>query len=122
MRRHLLLLLMPVLLVACGGASPAGQTSTPSNQHTTLNLVAYSTPKPVIQALVKQWTGTAAGRGVTFTQSYGSSGSQSRAVAAGQPCDIAFLSTGLDINTLADAGLVANNWSSTLSHGGTAAD
>src|SRR5579863_7675045 len=102
MRTYMLLLLLPALLAARGSANAAKNSS---DSHPTLRLVAYSTPKPVLQRLIKQWTGTAAGRGVKFTQSYGPSGLQSRAVAAGQPCDIAFLSTGLDVDTIAGAGL-----------------
>ena len=117
MKRLALLLLAIPLVAACGSSSAAT-----SSKNVTLNLAAYSTPKPVLVQLIKQWTGTVAGRGVDFAQSYASSGSQARAVAAGLPCDIAFLSTGLDINTLAGAGLVSQNWSSTLAHGGIAAD
>ena len=120
MRRASLLLLVLPLVAGCGSASAAKSSSSPS--HVTLNLVAYSTPKPVLEKLIAQWTKTRAGQGVKFTQSYGPSGSQSRAVAAGQACDIAFLSTGLDVNTLATAGLVSSNWNTTLAHGGTAAD
>jgi sulfate/thiosulfate transport system substrate-binding protein len=58
---------------------------------------------------------------VSFSQSYGPSGSQARAIAAGQPTDVAFLSTGLDIDTVADAGIVSKSWTQTP-YGGIAAD
>jgi sulfate transport system substrate-binding protein len=77
---------------------------------TSLSLVAYSTPKPVVAKLIYRWTHSSAGHGVSFTQSYGPSGAQARAIVAGQPADIAFLSTGLDIDSLADAGLVSKSW------------
>ncbi len=116
MRRHILpLVLLPALVAACGGASAA------SRSHTTLNLVAYSTPQPVLKKLIAAWRNTPAGSGVSFTQSYGSSGSQARGVVAGQPCDVAFLSTGLDIDTLATAGLVSKSWTG-QPYGGTAAE
>ena len=35
---------------------------------------------------------------------------QARAVIAGQPADLVFLSTGDDVNQLVDAGLVDPNW------------
>jgi sulfate transport system substrate-binding protein len=35
---------------------------------------------------------------------------QARAIVAGLPADIAFLATGLDVDALVDAGLVAKNW------------
>ena len=61
-------------------------------ESTTLNLVAYSTPKPVMAALITNWQATAQGQGVSFTQSYGPSTSQAQAVAAGLPADLVFLS------------------------------
>ena len=104
MRRLLLFaLILPVVFV-CVGAAQARQSGT------TLNLVAYSTPKPVMQKLITRFTYSAAGKGISFSQSYGPSGSQARAIVAGQPASIAFLSTGLDIDAVADAGLVSKNW------------
>jgi sulfate/thiosulfate-binding protein len=104
MRRLLLLApILPVTLI-CASAAQARQAGT------TLNLVAYSTPKPIIQKLIFRFGQTAAGKGVSFTQSYGPSGSQARAIVAGQPASIAFLSTGLDVDTLADSGLVPKSW------------
>jgi sulfate/thiosulfate transport system substrate-binding protein len=115
MRRLLLFALaLPVVLV-CVGAAQAHRAGT------SLNLVAYSTPKPVMQKLISRFGQTSAGKGVSFSQSYGPSGSQARAVAAGQPASIAFLSTGLDVDTIADAGLVAKNWNS-APYAGIAAD
>lgn len=104
MRRLLLLaLILPVAFV-CASAAEARQAGT------TVNLVAYSTPKPIVQKLISRFGQTAAGHGVSFTQSYGPSGSQARAIVAGQPASIAFLSTGLDVDTLADSGLVPKSW------------
>jgi sulfate/thiosulfate transport system substrate-binding protein len=115
MRRLVVLsLLVPVVLVCASGAQARGTG-------TTLDLVAYSTPKPVMAKLIYRWTHSPAGRGVSFTQSYGPSGSQARAIAAGQPADIAFLSTGLDVDGLADAGLVSESWNR-APYGGIAAN
>jgi sulfate transport system substrate-binding protein len=88
---------------------------------TNVNLVAYSTPKTVMGQLIKRFQHQPGGQGVTFSQSYGPSGSQAKAIVAGQPADIAFLSTGLDIDTLADAGLVSKSWTKAPS-GGIVAD
>ena len=49
----------------------------------TINLVAYSTPQDAYKRIIPLFQKTKAGKGVTFTQSYGASGDQSRAVAAG---------------------------------------
>jgi len=116
MRRSLLL----VLVLTCLGLAAASAASA-RRDGTTLKLVAYSTPKPVIGQIISAWQKTSAGHGVSFTQSYGASGSQARAIVAGQPADIAFLSTGLDINSLVGAGLVSPTWQK-ASHGGIVAD
>jgi len=115
MRRLLLFALILPVVFGCAGAAQARQAGT------NLSLVAYSTPKPVIQKLISRFGHTAAGQGVTFTQSYGPSGSQARAIAAGLPASLAFLSTGLDIDTIVDAGLIAKNWTK-APYGGIAAD
>jgi len=115
MRRLLLLALLVPVACAVVGAAQAHQAGT------TVNLVAYSTPKPVMQKLISRFGYTSAGNGVSFSQSYGPSGSQARAIAAGQPASIAFLSTGLDIDTIADAGLVGKNWNK-APYSGIAAD
>ena len=105
MRRFLLVaLILPVLFGCASSAAQARQTGT------TVNLVAYSTPKAVMGKLITRFQHQAAGQGVSFTQSYGPSGSQAKAIVAGQPADVAFLSTGLDIDTVADAGLVSKSW------------
>jgi sulfate/thiosulfate transport system substrate-binding protein len=116
MRRFLLVaLILPVLFGFASGAAQARKAGT------TLNLVAYSTPKPVLAKLISRFGHQPAGQGVSFSQSYGPSGSQARAIVAGQPADIAFLSTGLDIDSLVDAGLVPKSWTS-AAFGGIAAD
>src|SRR6266480_657120 len=104
MRRLLLVtLILPVLFGCATSAAQARQTGT------TVNLVAYSTPKAVMGKLITRFQHQPAGQGVEFTQSYGPSGSQAKAIVAGQPADVAFLSTGLDVDTVADAGIVANS-------------
>jgi sulfate/thiosulfate-binding protein len=115
MRQLLLSGLILLIAFGCASSAQARQTGT------TLKLVAYSTPKPVVAKLIYRWTHSPAGSGVSFTQSYGPSGQQARAIIAGQPADIAFLSTGLDIDNIADAGLVSKGWNH-APYGGIAAD
>jgi sulfate/thiosulfate transport system substrate-binding protein len=115
MRRLLPFALIIAVLFACAGAARASHKSYRSGS--TLNLVAYSTPQAVMGKLIARFEHQPAGKGVSFSQSYGSSGSQAKAIIAGQPASIAFLSTGLDVDTVADAGLVAKNWTSTPYHG-----
>lgn len=115
MRRLALLALALATALSLAGAASA------RSRGTTLNLVAYSTPKTVMGKLISMWNDTPQGQGVSFTQSYGASGSQALAIAAGQPADIAFLSTGLDVGTLVRAGLVDPGWAK-APYGGIAAD
>ncbi len=101
------LLLVALTLPVVFGFASAAQAR---KAGTTVNLVAYSTPKAVMGKLISRFGHTSAGQGVSFSQSYGPSGSQAKAIAAGQPADVAFLSTGLDVDTIVDAGLVSKSW------------
>lgn len=113
MRRFALLtLLIPVF--AFTGVAAAGGTS--------VNLVAFSTPQAVMGKLITNFTKTSAGKGVSFTQSYGPSGSQAKAIVAGLPADIAFLSNGLDVGLLVNAGLVTKKWETKFPAGGIVAN
>jgi sulfate/thiosulfate transport system substrate-binding protein len=98
-----LVVLAVAALVATGcGATGGGGTR--------LSLVAYSTPREAYAALIPAFQKTDAGKRVSFSQSYGASGDQSRAVAAGLPSDVVALSLAPDMSKLADAGLVAKDW------------
>ncbi len=106
--------------VAGGSLALAGllpQLASARRAGTTLNLVAYSTPKPLMAQLISNWQATAQGQGVSFTQSYGASTSQAQAVAAGQPADIFFPSWPGDVQILVDAGLVNPTWNEQSYHG-----
>ena len=92
------------LLAACGS------TASGSGGGGQLSLVAYSTPKEAYAALIPAFNKTAPGKGVSFTQSYGPSGDQARAVQAGLPADIVALSLAPDVNKLVDAKKVASGW------------
>jgi sulfate transport system substrate-binding protein len=84
--------------------------ATRSKKAVTLNLVAYSTPKPVMTKLIAAFQQTQAGQGISFTTSFGGSSAQAAAVAAGQPADVVVLSTGTDMNLLVDKGKVDAGW------------
>ena len=72
--------------------------------------MAYSTPKEAYEELIPAFQKTTAGKGVSFDQSYGSSGDQSRAVASGLPADVVALSLAPDVEKLVEPGLVDANW------------
>src|SRR5881397_2152700 len=102
MRRISLAFLLALLLPAiAAGAS----------KDTKLTLVAYSTPKDAYGQLISAFQKTGAGNGVSFSQSYGSSGEQSRAVAAGLNADVVAFSLEPDITSLVQKGLVSPSWS-----------
>jgi len=84
---------------------------------TTLSLVAYSTPKDAYGKIIPAFQATAAGKNVSFNQSYGASGDQARAVAAGLSADIVALSLAPDVTTLVKKGIVPSNWSRNAHHG-----
>ena len=76
----------------------------------TLSLVAYSTPREAYAKLIPMFQATPAGKDVSFTQSYGASGDQARAVQAGLKADIVALSLAPDVDQLVKAGLVDSKW------------
>src|SRR5437867_7580729 len=104
MRRRAFALAVLLALSLVAGASG-------SKQDTSLSLVAYSTPREAYAKLIPLFQSTTEGQGVSFTQSYGASGDQVRAVAAGLKADIVALSLAPDIDQLVKAGLVDANWS-----------
>jgi sulfate/thiosulfate transport system substrate-binding protein len=84
--------------------------ATGASRDTKLTLVAYSTPREAYGQLISAFQKTPAGQGVSFSQSYGASGEQSRAVAAGLDADIVAFSLAPDISLLVQKGLVAQRW------------
>jgi sulfate transport system substrate-binding protein len=92
------------LATGCGGTSEAAA------EGSKLTLVAYSTPREVYAQLTKDFAATEAGRGVTFDESYGSSGEQSRAVESGLAADVVAFSLAPDVDRLVQADLVADTW------------
>jgi sulfate/thiosulfate transport system substrate-binding protein len=101
------LLSLSIGLAACGSSG--------SSKH--LTLVAYSTPQGAFEKLVPAFQATSAGKGVSFSQSYGPSGEQSRAVANGLKADVVNFSLEGDVEKLVKAGLVSPSWNSNPTHG-----
>jgi len=109
MRRISLAFLLIGLLLP---AMAAGAT-----KDTKLTLVAYSTPKDAYAQLISSFQKTTTGEGVSFSQSYGASGEQSRAVAAGLDADIVAFSLAPDITSLVQKNLVSQSWTRNRYHG-----
>jgi sulfate/thiosulfate transport system substrate-binding protein len=93
-----------LLLAGCGGVSDAAR------EGGKLTLVAYSTPREVYAELTKSFAKTDAGKGVSFDESYGSSGEQSRAVESGLPADVVAFSLAPDIERLVKAAVIERWW------------
>ena len=60
----------------------------PRRSSKSLALVAYSTPQGAYEKLIPAFQATSEGKGVSFSQSYGPSGEQSRAVVNGLHADV----------------------------------
>src|SRR3954466_2530007 len=110
---------LKLVLAAAALAALAGAATAAAG--TNLSLVAYSTPKVVMGKIIQAWQQTPDGKDASFSQSYGASTDQARAVAQGLKADIVFLSTGDDVNLLVDQGLVDAKWNR-QSYDGIAAD
>jgi sulfate transport system substrate-binding protein len=102
------LLAVVALVAGCGSSSSGGSPSGSSGGK--VNLVAYSTPQTVYAKLIPAFQATAAGKGATFGQSFGASGTQAKAVIAGQPADVVEFSRSSDMDSLVSANLVAASW------------
>src|SRR3954467_641226 len=108
----ILALLVAVPVIAACGSSSSGSSGAGGGGGGHLGLVAYSTPKEAYAALIPAFNKTPAGKGVSFTQSYGGSGDQARAVISGLPADVVALSLAPDVDKLVDAKKVAAGWNS----------
>ena len=111
----LLIIAIAGILAGCGGSSDTSSASSSGSSSggsgsTQLNLVAYSTPKKAYDALTSAFAQTPSGKGVSFGESFGASGSQSRAVDSGQPADVVAFSTTPDMTRLVKDGIVSSDW------------
>jgi sulfate transport system substrate-binding protein len=112
---------MKVICAALIGVALLAGSAAGASEGGSVSLVAYSTPKDAYGKIISAFQKTKAGTGTSFSQSYGASGDQARAVAAGQPADIVALSLDPDVNLLVKKGLVPKNWAAN-SHRGIVSD
>jgi sulfate/thiosulfate transport system substrate-binding protein len=123
------LTLLALIVAGCGGGSSSSSSSGSeepsggSSGGAKLSVVGYSTPESVYaETLEPAFAKTPEGEGVSFSNSFGASGDQSRAVAAGQPASVVHFSTGSDMERLVEEGeLVSKNWEK-QPYGGIATD
>jgi sulfate/thiosulfate-binding protein len=121
-RSLLAVLAVAALVVAgCGGADDTpgggGAVASSGKGSARLSLVAYSTPQVVYDEVIPGFERTAAGKGVSFAQSYGASGDQSRAVEGGLAADVVTFSLEPDMTRLVRDGLVASTWADNAHRG-----
>lgn len=122
----LLALLVALIVTGCGGGSSTGGSATSGGESSggssggaKLSVVGYSTPESVYtEVLQPAFEKTSQGKGVSFSDSFGASGDQSRAVAAGQPASVVHFSTGSDMERLVEEGeIVSKNWNKQPNNG-----
>ncbi|HEX4753468.1 MAG TPA: extracellular solute-binding protein [Solirubrobacterales bacterium] len=124
-------LLIALAVAGCGGGSSSSSSSGSGSEESSggssggakLSVVGYSTPESVYaETLEPAFEKTPQGSGVSFSNSFGASGDQSRAVAAGQPASVVHFSTGSDMERLVEEGeIVSKNWEK-QPYGGIATD
>lgn len=103
------------LLAALGALSLA--TALPASGAPTLLNVSYDVAREFYKdynaAFAKHWK-AAAGEDVTLNQSHGGSSKQARAVIEGLDADVITMNQALDIDVVADKGLIAADWAKKL--------
>jgi sulfate transport system substrate-binding protein len=103
----LLTLLMGSVAAGCGSSDDAASSGGGGK----VDVVGYSTPEAVYEeALEPGFEAAPEGEGVSFSNSFGASGDQSRAVEAGQPASVVHFSQGGDMTRLVESGDVAPDW------------
>jgi sulfate transport system substrate-binding protein len=116
--------LKPLSLILLGAITTVGLTSCATNTNlkteekpVTLTLVSYavtqSAYEKIITQFVQEWEAKT-GQKVIFQQSYGGSGSQTRAVIDGLEADVVALALALDTKKIEKAGLIQPGWEQEL--------
>src|SRR5215213_2043137 len=117
----LLTLLIAMFAVGCGGGDDSTSSGSDTGTDTgsssggsggKLDVVGYSTPEYVYTEFMEPaFEESPDGADVSFSNSFGASGDQSRAVVAGQPASVVHFAQGGDMERLVEeGGLVAKDW------------
>jgi sulfate transport system substrate-binding protein len=111
---------LAAVVAGCGSSSDDSSSSSGGGK---LDVVGYSTPESVYQEVLEPaFEKTSAGKGISFSNSFGASGDQSRAVVAGQPASVVHFSQAGDMERLVEEGeLVSKDWEK-QPYGGIATD
>lgn len=115
---------LSVALAACSTGTTNTSTTaqeTAQKQDVELTLVSFAVTKAahekIIPKFVEQWK-KEHNQNVTFKQSYGGSGSQTRAVIDGLEADVVHLALPLDVQKIERAGLIQPGWEQEAPNGG----
>lgn len=108
--------LMSSMVVSCSSpestANPSAQGEA-APQNVEITLVSYAVTRGAFEKIIpkfaEEWQ-TKTGQTVTIEQSYGGSGSQTRAVIDGLKADIVALALAGDIQKISEAGLIEAGW------------
>ena len=111
---------LAAVVIGCGSSSSDSSSSSGGGK---LDVVGYSTPESVYQEVLEPaFEKTSAGKGISFSNSFGASGDQSRAVVAGQPASVVHFSQAGDMERLVEEGeIVSKDWEK-QPYGGIATD
>ena len=105
------ILAVGAIAIALVGDGCGGSNSGDGGGGNAIDVVGYSTPEAVYaDVLEPAFQETPAGDGVSFSDSFGASGDQRRAVEAGQDADIVHFAQGGDMIALEEGGQVDANW------------
>lgn len=109
---------LSVAIAACSGSNPSADGGSASPVAATsgdkeLTLVSYAVTRAAYEKIIPQFTNKwkqEHNQNVTFSQSYGGSGSQTRAVIDGLEADVVALALALDTKKIEQAGLIEPGW------------
>ncbi|WP_338441803.1 sulfate ABC transporter substrate-binding protein [Synechococcus elongatus IITB4] len=106
-------------IAACGGNNQS--SSGGGSQPVEVTLVSYAVTQAAYEQIIPkfaaQWK-EKTGQEVRFNQSYGGSGSQTRAVIDGLEADVVALALESDINQIEKAGLIKSGWQQRVPNNG----
>ncbi len=104
-----------------GAGTPGASPAVANNKDVELTLVSFAVTKAVHEAIipkfVEQWKKDH-NQNVSFKQSYGGSGSQTRAVIDGLEADVVHLALALDTQKIEKAGLIQPGWEKEVPNNG----
>jgi sulfate/thiosulfate transport system substrate-binding protein len=107
----LLTALFALIAVVVAGCGSDNGSATGASGGGDLDIVGYSTPEAVYEEAIEPgFQSTSEGADVSFSNSFGASGDQSRAVEAGQPASVVHFAQGGDMSRLVESGQVATSW------------